>query len=171
MSLSEFPSSREGEQIEAIVKWFSLSKGFGFVAPADQSPDAFLHVSVLTRAGLGQIAEGTKLLVEVGAGPKGRQVLTILSVLGQGDVPSSSAHQESAGPTEDKTGTVKWFKTDKGFGFVAPDDDGKDVFVHKSVVARIGLMGLEAGQRVKMRVHTASKGREAVSIELIGQDY
>lgn len=164
MSSSEFPAPGEGEQVEAVVKWFNLSKGFGFVAPADQSPDAFMHVSVLTRAGLQQVAEGTKLLVQIGQGPKGRQVLSIVSVLGQSEAPAR--HQESAGPTEDMTGTVKWFKTDKGFGFVAPDDGGKDVFVHKSVVARLGLAGLETGQRLRMKVHTAAKGREAVSIEI-----
>lgn len=164
MSSCEFPSPGEGEQVEAIVKWFNLSKGFGFVAPADQSPDAFMHVSVLTRAGLQQVAEGTKLLVQIGQGPKGRQVLSIVSVLGQGEVPNRT--QEASGPTEDMTGTVKWFKPDKGFGFVAPDDGGKDVFVHKSVVSRLGLSVLETGQRLKMKVHTAAKGREAVSIEM-----
>lgn len=171
MSPFDTPSPGEGEQVEAIVKWFSLSKGFGFVAPADQSPDAFLHVSVLTRAGLQQVAEGTKLLVSIGQGPKGRQVLAILSVLGQGDVTGGdfapARHAQPDGPTEEMLGTVKWFKGDKGFGFVAPDDGGKDVFVHKSIVARLGLAMLEPGQRLRMSVHTAAKGREAVSIELI----
>ncbi len=168
MSSFEIPTPGEGEQVEAVVKWFNLSKGFGFVAPEDQSPDAFMHVSVLNRAGLQQVAEGTKLLVQIGQGPKGRQVLNIVSVLGQGEIPSSRP-PEMSGPTEEMTGTVKWFKADKGFGFVAPDDGGKDVFVHKSVVSRLGLAGLETGQRLKMNVHTAAKGREAVSIELIVQ--
>lgn len=169
MSSFDFLSSSEGDQVEAIVKWFNLSKGFGFVAPADNSPDAFMHVSVLTRAGLQQIAEGTKLLVEIGDGPKGRQILQIISVLGQGEVPQQEApshHQIPAGPTEVMLGTVKWFKPEKGFGFVAPDDGGKDIFVHKSVAARSGLSSLETGQRVRMDVHTAAKGREAVSVEV-----
>ena len=163
--------SGEGEQVEAVVKWFNLSKGFGFVAPVDNTPDAFMHVSVLTRAGLQQIAEGTKLLVQIGNGPKGRQILQIVSVLGQAEIPASAPAQHHAaaasGPTEDMTGVVKWFKPEKGFGFVAPDDGGKDVFVHKSLVSRLGLSSLETGQKVKMSVHTASKGREAVSLELI----
>lgn len=165
----DFSPSSEGEQVEAVVKWFNLSKGFGFVAPADNTPDAFMHVSVLTRAGLQQIAEGTKLLVQIGNGPKGRQILQIISVLGQGEIPAAPAlHQQTAsGPTEEMTGVVKWFKPEKGFGFVAPDDGGKDVFVHKSVVSRLGLSTLETGQKVKMNIHTASKGREAVSIDLI----
>ncbi|MDD5586416.1 MAG: cold shock domain-containing protein [Alphaproteobacteria bacterium] len=168
MFSGENPSPGDGEQVEAVVKWFNLTKGFGFVAPMDNSPDAFMHVSVLTRAGLQQVAEGTKLLVQIGQGPKGRQVLQILQVMGVTEVPSSAPRQPVAtGPTEELTGTVKWFKADKGFGFVAPDDGGKDVFVHKSVVLRLGRALLETGQRLKMCVHCASKGREATSIELL----
>ena len=170
MSSFDFSSSGEGEQVEAVVKWFNLSKGFGFVAPVDNSPDAFMHASVLTRAGLQQIAEGTKLLVQIGNGPKGRQILQIVSVLGQTEIPVQSTAPQYAtptGPTEDMTGVIKWFKPEKGFGFAAPDDGGKDVFIHKSVVSRLGLSGLDTGQKVKMSVHTASKGREAVSIELM----
>ena len=63
-------------------------------------------------------------------------------------------------------GAVKWFKTDKGFGFVGADDGGKDVFVHISVLERAGLSQLADGQRVSMQVVTTQKGREAISIQL-----
>lgn len=168
MSPSETPPPGEGEQVEAVVKWFNLTKGFGFVAPLDNSPDAFMHVSVLNRAGLQQVAEGTKLMVQIGHGPKGRQVLQIVHLLGMTEVPTATPHHQTpTGPTEELTGTVKWFKADKGFGFVAPDDGGKDIFVHKSAVMRLGMTQLESGQRLKMTVHTAAKGREAIAIELI----
>ncbi|MFA4994092.1 MAG: cold shock domain-containing protein [Bdellovibrionales bacterium] len=65
------------------------------------------------------------------------------------------------------TGTVKWFKADKGFGFVTPDDGGRDIFVHRTVVLRAGIQSLDSGQKVKMLVQTAAKGREASSIELV----
>ena len=45
-------------------------------------------------------------------------------------------------------GTVKWFNTQKGFGFIEPDDGAKDVFVHISAVERAGLLGLNEGQKV-----------------------
>ncbi len=176
MSSLDFPTPGEGEQIEAIVKWFNLSKGFGFVAPADGSPDAFMHISVLTRIGLQQITEGTKLSILIGQGPKGRQVLQILDVLGQGELPPSSSDetnshaQEPIGPTEEMQGVVKWFKPEKGFGFIAPNDEGKDIFVHKSVIAKLGLVTLETGQQVRMDVHTSPKGREAVSIEILQEE-
>ena len=50
------------------------------------------------------------------------------------------------------TGTVKWFNTTKGYGFIAPDDGGKDVFVHISAVERSGLTGLADDQKVSFEL-------------------
>jgi cold shock protein len=162
------PGSDQGFQTEAVVKWFSLTKGFGFVAPVDGSSDAFIHSSVVSRAGLRDVAEGTKLLVQIGDGAKGRQVLTIVQILGISEtVPQSAPRPPATGPEVELTGTVKWFKPDKGFGFVTPDDGGRDIFVHRTVVLRAGSQSLESGQKVKMLVQTAAKGREASTIELI----
>ena len=63
-------------------------------------------------------------------------------------------------------GKVKWFDDAKGFGFVASDDGGKDVFVHISVLGPAGVSHLAEGQHVNMRVVDTPKGREAVSISL-----
>jgi CspA family cold shock protein len=168
LSFDTSPSYDQGFQTEAVVKWFNLTKGFGFVAPADGSADAFLHSSVVSRAGMRDVAEGTKLLVLITDGPKGRQVANIVEVLGMSDVPLTSPGRAApTGPEVEMTGTVKWFKPDKGFGFVTPDDGGRDVFVHRSVLLRAGLQQIDSGQKVKMNVQTASKGREATSIELI----
>jgi CspA family cold shock protein len=161
-----FSDSDQGFQTEAIVKWFNLTKGFGFVAPVDGSSDAFIHSSVVSRAGLRDVAEGTKMLVHIGDGEKGRQVLSIVQVLGTGEIPQSN-RAPATGPEAQLTGTVKWFKPDKGFGFVMPDDGGRDIFIHRTVVLNAGAQSLESGQKLKMVVQTASKGREASSIELI----
>ena len=50
------------------------------------------------------------------------------------------------------TGTVKWFNGTKGYGFIAPDDGGKDVFVHISAVERAGMRGLNEGQKISFEV-------------------
>ena len=64
------------------------------------------------------------------------------------------------------TGTVKWFDSKKGFGFLL-NDQGKDVFVHVTALARAGLSGLAEGQRVRMQIGQGQKGLEARSVELL----
>ena len=58
-------------------------------------------------------------------------------------------------------GTVKWFNTTKGFGFIAPETGGKDVFVHISALERSGLTGLCDDQKVTYDVQTGRDGRES----------
>ena len=58
------------------------------------------------------------------------------------------------------TGTVKWFNTTKGYGFIAPDDGGKDVFVHISAVERSGLTGLADNQKVGFELQEGRDGRQ-----------
>ena len=60
------------------------------------------------------------------------------------------------------TGTVKWFNPDKGFGFIQPEDGGKDVFVHITAVQAAGLSGLDENQRVTYEV-VAERGKQAAA--------
>ena len=61
------------------------------------------------------------------------------------------------------TGTVKWFNTTKGYGFIAPDEGGKDVFVHISAVERSGMTGLADGAKVTFDIEAGRDGRESAS--------
>ena len=66
------------------------------------------------------------------------------------------------------TGQVKFFNTDKGFGFIAPEDGGgKDVFVHVTAVQAAGLRGLNEGQRVSFDVEADKRGPKAVNLKLL----
>ncbi len=64
-------------------------------------------------------------------------------------------------------GTVKWFNSQKGFGFIQPDDGGKDVFVHISAVERAGMPGLNEGQKVSYEVIADRKTGKSSAQNLI----
>lgn len=64
------------------------------------------------------------------------------------------------------TGTVKWFNSQKGFGFIEPEDGGKDVFVHISAVERAGLGGLNEGQKVSYEVVSNDRTGKASAEDL-----
>ncbi len=62
------------------------------------------------------------------------------------------------------TGTVKWFNAEKGFGFIAQDDGGQDVFVHFSAIQTNGFKALEEGQRVEYDTTQGPKGPQAENV-------
>ena len=68
------------------------------------------------------------------------------------------------------TGTVKWFNPEKGFGFIAPDDGGKDAFVHISAVQRSGISDLREGQKVNFELVTDRRSGKtsAENLTLVG---
>jgi CspA family cold shock protein len=168
----------DGAPVRATVKWFNTAKGFGFVTPSDGSPEAFLHLSALKQAGYDNVGEGAGVLVEIGQSPKGRQVVRVLEVDNSAArAPSprprpmpmgNEPHPISTEGAQEMSGVVKWFSPIKGYGFVSPDDGGKDVFLHITILRNAGLNGLMPGQSVRMKVVTARKGPEAVSVEVTG---
>jgi CspA family cold shock protein len=66
--------------------------------------------------------------------------------------------------SERVVGTVKWFKPQKGYGFIAPDSGGEDVFVHYSAIQGAGYRNLEEGQKVEFTVQQGPKGLQAVNV-------
>lgn len=65
------------------------------------------------------------------------------------------------------TGTVKWFNTQKGYGFIVPDEGGKDVFVHISAVERSGLRGLNEGQKIEFELQNDKGKTAAVNLKTV----
>ena len=65
------------------------------------------------------------------------------------------------------TGTVKWFNSDKGYGFIAPDDGSADLFAHFSAIAGDGYRSLEENQKVEFDAEQGKKGMQAANILLI----
>jgi cold shock protein len=136
---------------------------------------AFLHGSVLTQGGINAVQPGETVEVRVGPGHKGPHITEVLSVdtsTAKPTTPPRSSYRvpTSGGPSSDltveETGTVKWFNIEKGFGFIARDTGGKDVFVHISALERSGLTALNEGQHLTVDVVEGRKGLEASRIRL-----
>jgi len=64
-------------------------------------------------------------------------------------------------------GTVKWFNSDKGYGFIAQDDGQADVFVHYSEISGAGFRNLEEGQRVEFEIGQGNKGPQATAVRAV----
>jgi len=121
------------------------------------------------------------LTVRVGQGAKGPQITEVTAVDASTAEPSRGprsgprpmgdrpmrdrSFERPIGPAEDVDGQVKWYDPKKGFGFVAVDGS-KDVFIHRSVLAREGITELQEGQRIHMKVVPGAKGLEATAVAL-----
>ena len=174
-----FEEQPSGPPVKAVVKWFRADRGFGFVELADGGGDAFLHASVLGRLGVQQVETGETLEVRVAPGQRGPQVTEVLNV----DSSTAAPPRPRSGPrpggggggydqaplvaSSQEQGTVKWYNSTKGFGFIVRDGGGKDVFVHASALQRAGLTGLNEGQRVVVDIAEGRKGPEAVGIQVV----
>jgi CspA family cold shock protein len=147
-----------GLTVEAIVKWFSADKGYGFVELAGSRGDAFVHLKTLRQIGRETLPSGAKLRAIVRSGSRGPQVVRVIEVDATSVVEQPEPPQRRPTPDAstaiDLTGRVTWFDGARGFGFVASDDYGKDVFVHSSILGAAGFSGLAEGQTVSRRVET-----------------
>jgi cold shock protein len=146
-------------QGKGVVKFFNAGKGFGFIQREEGGEDVFVHISAVERAGLEGLAEGQQLeftLVDRGGkiSASDLQVVgDVIPVAKREPAPQRSLTGEKA------SGTVKFFNSMKGFGFITRDDGQPDAFVHISAVERSGLSALNEGDRLEFDIEVDRRGK------------
>ena len=146
---------------KGTVKFFNSQKGFGFIQQEGGGEDVFVHISAVERAGLEGLGEGQELefnLVDRG-GKVSAQDLQIVGDVVPTNAGSGPPRRELTG--EKATGTVKFFNSMKGFGFLTRDDGQPDAFVHISAVERSGLAGINEGERYTFDLEVDRRGKHS----------
>ena len=146
---------------KGVVKFFNPQKGFGFIVRDDGGEDVFVHISAVEQSGLTDLADGQPLeftLVDRG----GRISATNLQIEGE----PLAVERAERGPQRQLTGekaqgTVKFFNSMKGFGFIQRDDGQPDAFVHISAVERAGIPTLNEGDRLEFELEVDRRGKTA----------
>ncbi len=154
---------------KGVVKFFNPQKGFGFVVRDDGGEDVFVHISAVEQAGLTDLADGQPLeftLVDRG----GRISATNLRIEGEPMAVERAERAPQRQLTGEKAqGTVKFFNSMKGFGFIQRDDGQPDAFVHISAVERAGIPTLNEGDRLSFELEVDRRGKHAaVNLQPIG---
>ena len=137
------------------VAWYEPAKGYGFVTPDSGGAEIFVHSSAIVGGGV--VTEGQRVAFLVVDGERGPEADHLLPL----------GAQPSLAPDDGADGTVTWYDADKGFGFIAPEQGGEDVFVHVKAL-RGGLAGLVEGDRVTFDVVEGDRGWQARDVQLAG---
>jgi CspA family cold shock protein len=156
-------------ELAGIIKWFDVSKGFGFIVPDNGGGDILLHVTCLRRDGYQTAYEGARVVCEVLQRPKGLQAFRILSMdestaIHPAQMPPPRLHVTVTATSGFERAQVKWFNRLRGFGFVTRGEGTPDVFVHMETLRRFGITELRPGQIVQVRFGPGPKGLMATEV-------
>jgi cold shock protein len=155
-------------QVSGFVKWFDVTRGYGFIIPDTGLPDVLLHLSCLKRDGYEAPLEGTRVLCEAVERPKGIQALRVLSVDTSTAIHpverTPRTHVQVAASSDWTRVKVKWFNRARGFGFLTEGDGCPDIFVHMEVLRRTAIAELQPDETVYVRFGTGPKGLMAAEV-------
>lgn len=165
-----------GDTVRGLVKWFDVTKGFGFIVSDDHASDILLHANVLRTFGQNSVANNARLEIVVQVTDRGSQAIEILKI---------EAPEFESGPDSLRQilgddvlldpdaallpARVKWFDRIKGFGFANIFGQSDDIFVHIEVLQACGLSELQPGEAIAIKTAIGPRGRMAWDVRVWDQ--
>lgn len=155
--------------VAGSIKWFDVSKGYGFITPDDAGfGDVMIHVTTLRNDGFQTALEGARIQCHAQRGQRGWQAIKIIDIDTSTATNPAEAEQKTHVKVTPNSGLerviVKWFNRDKGFGFLSRGEGTEDIFIHMETLRRFGLTELRPGQVVIARFGNGEKGLMAAEI-------
>ena len=154
---------------EGIVKWFDVTRGFGFATCGQVDGDVLLHMNVLRNFGQSSVPDGASVTFDVQRTARGFQAVEVFAIVPPFlELDTQEEMPEFMQPVPEGTpflaARVKWFDKAKGFGFANAFGSSEDIFVHAEVLRRFGLADLQPGEAICLRTIDGERGLLAAEV-------
>ncbi len=156
-------------EVAGHIKWFDVSKGYGFIVPDGGGTDVLLHVTVLRRDGFQTAPEGARVVCEAQQRARGLQAFRVISMdestaIHPSQLQPARTHVQVVPTSGFEIAIVKWFNRVRGFGFLTRGEGTEDIFVHMETLRKYGIMDLKPGDSLLVRFGPGGKGLMAAEV-------
>lgn len=163
----EVIGNKDVYEIEGVLKWYSVRKGYGFIVPKNANEDVMIHKDLLEVGGYTHLNPGAVVRCLVEKSPKGLLAVELVAVFDH----ALRMSEEILKSIENSNHTfvsavVKWYQPNKGYGFAISNDTDEDIMLSRQILRQCGINNVVPGQRISVALEDTPRGKSAVLVRL-----